>query len=77
MPQGDRRGEVDLYDFTYDGIVYENFLSNGMGQLTDENDRCKVSNLFKLEDYFNWFISDNGIVFPSHPIVSFNAQMFV
>jgi discoidin domain receptor family protein 2 len=35
MPQGDRRGEVDLYDFTYDGIVYENFLSNGMGQLTD------------------------------------------
>lgn len=36
MPQGDRRGaEVDLFDFTYDGIIYENKLSNGMGQLTD------------------------------------------
>ncbi|XP_064648959.1 discoidin domain-containing receptor 2-like isoform X3 [Lineus longissimus] len=36
MPQGDKRGaEVDLFDFTYDGKIQDNFLSGGMGQLTD------------------------------------------
>lgn len=36
MPQGDRRGaEVDLYDFTYDGVVQDNYLKGGLGQLTD------------------------------------------
>ena len=36
MPQGDRRGaEVDLYDFTYDGLVQNNYLKGGLGQLTD------------------------------------------
>ena len=36
MPQGERRGnEVDLYDFTYDGEISKNYLSNGLGQLTD------------------------------------------
>ncbi|XP_059166256.1 discoidin domain-containing receptor 2-like isoform X2 [Physella acuta] len=36
MPQGDRRGvEVDFYDFTYDGKLENNYLSGGMGQLTD------------------------------------------
>ncbi|XP_069120897.1 discoidin domain-containing receptor 2-like isoform X1 [Argopecten irradians] len=36
MPQGDKRGsEVDLFDFTYDGIFNENYLSGGLGQLTD------------------------------------------
>lgn len=36
MRQGDKRGpEVDFYDFTYDGIVTETYLRNGLGQLTD------------------------------------------
>ena len=36
MPQGERRGtEVDLYDFTYDGKIKDNYLSGGLGQLTD------------------------------------------
>ncbi len=36
MRQGDRRGsEVDLYDFTYDGVVNDNILASGLGQLTD------------------------------------------
>ncbi|ESO96071.1 hypothetical protein LOTGIDRAFT_116145 [Lottia gigantea] len=35
MPQGSKRGnEVDLYDFTYDGMIHER-LSGGLGQLTD------------------------------------------
>ncbi|XP_055955868.1 discoidin domain-containing receptor 2 isoform X2 [Patella vulgata] len=35
MPQGSKRGnEVDLYDFTYDGMINEQ-LSSGLGQLTD------------------------------------------
>ena len=36
VPQGDKRGsEVDLFDFTYDGILNDNYLSGGLGQLTD------------------------------------------
>jgi discoidin domain receptor family protein 2 len=36
MRQGDRRGqEVDLYDFTYDGVVRDGYLSGGLGQLLD------------------------------------------
>ncbi|KAL8625921.1 hypothetical protein ACOMHN_012513 [Nucella lapillus] len=36
MPQGHRRGaEVDLYDFTYDGLVEDSYLTGGLGQLTD------------------------------------------
>lgn len=36
MRQGERRGtEVDLYDFTYDGMVNDVHLSGGLGQLTD------------------------------------------
>lgn len=36
MRQGERRGtEVDLYDFTYDGKIKDDMLSEGMGQLTD------------------------------------------
>jgi len=36
MPQGERRGsDVNLYDFTYDGRVTDNYLSGGLGQLTD------------------------------------------
>lgn len=36
MPQGDRRGvELDFYDFTYDGLVQDNYLKGGLGQLTD------------------------------------------
>ncbi|KAK3610982.1 hypothetical protein CHS0354_015099 [Potamilus streckersoni] len=34
--QGERRGmEVDLLDFTYDGLIIENYLTLGLGQLTD------------------------------------------
>lgn len=34
--QGDRRGtELDFVDFTYDGMRQENFLLDGLGQLTD------------------------------------------
>ncbi|XP_052224230.1 discoidin domain-containing receptor 2-like [Dreissena polymorpha] len=34
--QGDRRGsELDFVDFTYDGMIQENFLLEGLGQLTD------------------------------------------
>ncbi|KAH3800098.1 hypothetical protein DPMN_153723 [Dreissena polymorpha] len=33
---GDRRGsELDFVDFTYDGMIQENFLLEGLGQLTD------------------------------------------
>ena len=36
MPQGERRGtEVDLFDFTYDGKVKDDYLTDGLGQLTD------------------------------------------
>ncbi|KAL3871837.1 hypothetical protein ACJMK2_039809 [Sinanodonta woodiana] len=34
--QGERRGtEVDLLDFTYDGMIIDNYLTLGLGQLTD------------------------------------------
>ncbi|XP_064615973.1 discoidin domain-containing receptor 2-like isoform X2 [Liolophura sinensis] len=36
MPQGARRGsDVVLYDFTYDGVVEDDYLKDGLGQLTD------------------------------------------
>jgi len=35
MPQGDRRGDIDLTDATYDGMNIDNNLSGGLGQLTD------------------------------------------
>ncbi|XP_060568273.1 discoidin domain-containing receptor 2-like isoform X2 [Ruditapes philippinarum] len=36
MRQGDKRGaEVDFFDFTYDGIISQNYLHDGLGQLTD------------------------------------------
>ncbi|KAK2152482.1 hypothetical protein LSH36_327g03009 [Paralvinella palmiformis] len=36
MPQGQSRGaEVDLFDLTYDGTEKDNYLSGGLGQLTD------------------------------------------
>ena len=36
MRQGERRGtEVDLYDFTYDGTIRDDYLTGGLGQLTD------------------------------------------
>ena len=40
MPQGDRRGRKDsknlnFIDFTYDGIIKDNYLSRGIGQLMD------------------------------------------
>lgn len=36
MRQGDTRGSVnDFFDFTYDGMLDDNYLSNGLGQLTD------------------------------------------
>jgi len=36
MPQGGRRApDVDLRDFTYDGRVTDQYLSGGLGQLTD------------------------------------------
>ena len=36
MRQGERRGqEVDLYDFSYDGLVQDGYLSGGLGQLLD------------------------------------------
>ncbi|KAL3871566.1 hypothetical protein ACJMK2_039557 [Sinanodonta woodiana] len=36
MRQGEKRGaDVDLFDFTYDGIILNNFLFDGLGQLTD------------------------------------------
>ncbi|KAH3710786.1 hypothetical protein DPMN_070281 [Dreissena polymorpha] len=36
MRQGDKRGtEVDFFDFTYDGLITNSFLQNGLGQLTD------------------------------------------
>ena len=42
MPQGDRRtqgerrsNELELLDFTYDGNVTNDYLSGGLGQLTD------------------------------------------
>lgn len=61
MPQGDRRGaEVDLYDFTYDGVFQNNFLSNGLGQLVDgeigvDNFRSdKHSFGIKGYDYVGW-----------------------
>jgi len=36
MPQGDRRGGVELFDYTYDGNVTEHgSLCGGLGQLVD------------------------------------------
>ena len=36
MKQGEKRGaEVDFYDFSYDGIITPDYLSDGLGQLTD------------------------------------------
>ena len=37
MPQGDRRGNnLDLLDFAYDGENNDQYLSGGLGQLTDQ-----------------------------------------
>ncbi|KAL3871584.1 hypothetical protein ACJMK2_039575 [Sinanodonta woodiana] len=34
--QGDKRGsEVDFFDFSYDGMIMDNYLKQGLGQLTD------------------------------------------
>ena len=34
--QGDKRGtELEFFDFTYDGMRQDNFLLDGLGQLTD------------------------------------------
>ena len=35
MPEGDRRGEVDFHDFTYDGVKKDGMLYKGLGQLAD------------------------------------------
>lgn len=36
MHQGERRGtDLDLFDFTYDGILSSGYLSGGLGQLMD------------------------------------------
>jgi discoidin domain receptor family protein 2 len=36
MPQGSKRGENwNFYDHTYDGVWEDNYLRNGLGQLTD------------------------------------------
>lgn len=36
MRQGEQRGtDLDLYDFTYDGKIQDEFLAEGLGQLTD------------------------------------------
>jgi discoidin domain receptor family protein 2 len=36
MRQGDKRGtDVEFLDFSYDGVVSDNYLSDGLGQLTD------------------------------------------
>ena len=35
MPQGQRRGDVELYDATYDGDTNDDVLSGGLGQLVD------------------------------------------
>ncbi|XP_052828814.1 discoidin domain-containing receptor 2 isoform X2 [Octopus bimaculoides] len=36
MPQGHQRGtELELYDYTYDGMRKDGYLSGGVGQLTD------------------------------------------
>ena len=49
MRQGDRRGsEVDLFDFTYDGIHSNDYLSGGLGQLVDWNEG---HNNFRLDPY--------------------------
>ena len=35
MPEGDRRGEVDFHDYTYDGVKKDGMLYKGLGQLAD------------------------------------------
>ena len=35
MPEGDRRGEVDFHDYTYDGVKKGGMLYKGLGQLAD------------------------------------------
>jgi len=36
MPQGSKRGENwNFFDHTYDGVWEDNYLRNGLGQLTD------------------------------------------
>ena len=37
MPQGDKRGAYDFYDWNYDGEWRGEYLSNGLGSLTDSN----------------------------------------
>ena len=51
MPQGQRRGaEVDLYDFSYDGNVQNDYLSDGLGQLIDGE-----------EGHFNFRLDPTGV----------------
>ncbi|KAK3589844.1 hypothetical protein CHS0354_015861 [Potamilus streckersoni] len=59
--QGDRRGaEVDLFDFSYDGMSEDNFLTQGLGQLTDgeygdTNFRLdKVAHRIKGYEWVGW-----------------------
>ena len=61
MRQGDKRGaEVDFFDFTYDGIISQNYLHDGLGQLTDgeegdTNFRLDTQNLgIKGYEWVGW-----------------------
>ena len=35
MPEGNRKGDIDFQDFTYDGVRKDGLLYEGLGQLTD------------------------------------------
>ena len=71
MRQGDKRGpEIDLFDFTYDGMQRDGYLYGGLGQLTDweegiTNFRLDQNSLGKKGyEWIGWKNDSNS----SHPL---------
>ena len=59
MPQGERLGDIDLIDQTYDGSISEGLLQGGLGQLTDgvegnSNFRQEGALSYRGYDWIGW-----------------------
>ena len=81
MKQGERRGTgIDLYDFTYDGLVENTQLKGGLGQLTDGrlgNDNFRLPNQqnrnIKGYEWVGWRNETNGAGKPVEIVFKFDA----
>ena len=78
MRQGDTRGsDLLLYDFRYDGVIENEYLSGGLGQLTDMEEG--ISN-FRLDQDgtgkkgYEWVGWKNDSVHPGPVEITFNFE---